>query len=601
MCRASALFPRGGCSERALSAETRPPHPITNYLFSFRPRPRDPQVSYEEFKLQFAQMYEHYERHRTDNITDPALRRAHPISTISGWDRDRSDSNGTAASIQPAAGEENPQINGNGTSASASPSLPSPSTAAQPLKLSKSEQTDENDIIDSGNVKCVCTEESDGGEREVGDWPASDASVDGITNGVASDTETPVKQISSISSISQVYNEHLAGALCNGNSLGGNDDDVQTTEKAADDEPASASNPETLRKSLEIDSLDAAEESREIAEEIVEEILKKSESLLDECKRSLDEGTENDSSSVIKDEEIEHAVSEVVKGVRQIEKMVKQDVECSVAATPEGGKRPAEADNQKTDLELSSAIVASKNKQNIEGEVARVDEEPAPDDVEAIEEPDADDAEEIATEIVNDVIDNCVNQTNTSAATEANDDDNINNNKTIDLIDAKNETIAVDNNNCVEDNVPRATNDSNDNAIIMPSSDTETIQAQAVDVVNKVLDEAIGATRAVLPEETNEQIASSIVNEIVDICVAADDTNNNNSSSSNAAGDSADLIGGESHEATESDPETAQSKDEIREIESADQSKPPTSSSISTSTQVENSTFGNCVRTNCGG
>ncbi|KAL1129748.1 hypothetical protein AAG570_012692, partial [Ranatra chinensis] len=45
------------------------------------------QVSYEEFKLQFAQMYEHYERQRSDNITDPALRQQRPISTISGWEQ----------------------------------------------------------------------------------------------------------------------------------------------------------------------------------------------------------------------------------------------------------------------------------------------------------------------------------------------------------------------------------------------------------------------------------------------------------------------------------------------------------------------------------
>ncbi|XP_026328148.1 neurobeachin isoform X4 [Hyposmocoma kahamanoa] len=44
-------------------------------------------VSYEEFKLQFAQMYEHYEQRRADNITDPAERQQRPISTISGWDR----------------------------------------------------------------------------------------------------------------------------------------------------------------------------------------------------------------------------------------------------------------------------------------------------------------------------------------------------------------------------------------------------------------------------------------------------------------------------------------------------------------------------------
>lgn len=44
-------------------------------------------VSYEEFKLQFAQMYEHYERHRSDNITDPLVRQQRPISTISGWEQ----------------------------------------------------------------------------------------------------------------------------------------------------------------------------------------------------------------------------------------------------------------------------------------------------------------------------------------------------------------------------------------------------------------------------------------------------------------------------------------------------------------------------------
>jgi len=30
-------------------------------------------VSFEEFKLQFADMYAHYERHRSDHITDPVL------------------------------------------------------------------------------------------------------------------------------------------------------------------------------------------------------------------------------------------------------------------------------------------------------------------------------------------------------------------------------------------------------------------------------------------------------------------------------------------------------------------------------------------------
>ncbi|XP_011299745.1 neurobeachin isoform X3 [Fopius arisanus] len=51
-------------------------------------------VSYEEFKLQFAQMYEHYERQRSDNITDPEVRQQRPISTISGWDQQHTGNNG---------------------------------------------------------------------------------------------------------------------------------------------------------------------------------------------------------------------------------------------------------------------------------------------------------------------------------------------------------------------------------------------------------------------------------------------------------------------------------------------------------------------------
>ncbi|KOX76971.1 Lipopolysaccharide-responsive and beige-like anchor protein [Melipona quadrifasciata] len=42
----------------------------------------------------FAQMYEHYERQRSDNITDPELRQQRPISTISGWDQQHSGNNG---------------------------------------------------------------------------------------------------------------------------------------------------------------------------------------------------------------------------------------------------------------------------------------------------------------------------------------------------------------------------------------------------------------------------------------------------------------------------------------------------------------------------
>lgn len=46
-------------------------------------------VSFEEFKLQFSQMYEQYEQRRSDHITDPAVRRQKPISTISGLENNQ--------------------------------------------------------------------------------------------------------------------------------------------------------------------------------------------------------------------------------------------------------------------------------------------------------------------------------------------------------------------------------------------------------------------------------------------------------------------------------------------------------------------------------
>ncbi|XP_052124935.1 neurobeachin isoform X3 [Frankliniella occidentalis] len=65
-------------------------------------------VSYEEFKLQFAQMYEHYERQRSDNITDPALRQQRPISTISGWDQQQQGHHpGSQRAIAHAEGQTN--------------------------------------------------------------------------------------------------------------------------------------------------------------------------------------------------------------------------------------------------------------------------------------------------------------------------------------------------------------------------------------------------------------------------------------------------------------------------------------------------------------
>ncbi|KAG8182137.1 hypothetical protein JTE90_014552 [Oedothorax gibbosus] len=58
-------------------------------------------VSFEEFKLQFSQMYEQYEQRRVDHLTDPALRKQKPISTISGLDNNNSLHRGSNAMNNP--------------------------------------------------------------------------------------------------------------------------------------------------------------------------------------------------------------------------------------------------------------------------------------------------------------------------------------------------------------------------------------------------------------------------------------------------------------------------------------------------------------------
>ena len=77
-------------------------------------------MSYEDFKLQFAQMYEQYERRRADNITDPALRQQRPISTISGWEKQTppAAAGGASAAVGPAEGTDKSE-EGEGQSAEA--------------------------------------------------------------------------------------------------------------------------------------------------------------------------------------------------------------------------------------------------------------------------------------------------------------------------------------------------------------------------------------------------------------------------------------------------------------------------------------------------
>lgn len=299
------------------------------------------QVSYEEFKLQFAQMYEHYEKHRTDNITDPELRQSRPISTISGWDQEREE-NG----IQPQ-------------------------------------------IQQSQQVQTIPTEELEKEDEE--------QDVKPLENGIVEREQ----QKTIISSISDVYNKEISGEIANG----------------IKDSPVKESEPSKLKEILEEQLGDPDQESKEIASEIVEEILQKSEKLLDECKQASDELLNQQETPVIKDEEIEQAVHEVVQGVRQIQ------LESNEAEKFENEKEKPEdeqiippaivvVDDSKTDIQ-ASAIIKDDSKQSDESdenEAKSNGERVDGDGDEMNEKPDAIDDKTIIETVINEIIDDSVNK-----------------------------------------------------------------------------------------------------------------------------------------------------------------------------------------------
>lgn len=565
-------------------------------------------------------MYEHYERHRTDNITDPALRRAHPISTISGWDRDHDPST--------EATTKNGQVLNDKAIANDSQNQPEKS-----YKVSKSEQTDD-DVVGLENVKCICEENASQDETNLSnDIDATKEPTAQILN--ATESSKPVQ---SISSISQVYNEQLSGKtiVCNGDSehaFGDDDNDDDNddgddgdatstqTKQANVSGDGSTSGSDALRKTLEIDSYDMNEDNKEIVDEIVQEILTKSENLLDDCKRSLDENhleeTETTSSPVIKDEEIEHAVSEVVKGVRNIERKVKRDSEndtesqntetdVKIASEIIGGDSPIDLndddngddessvvqnENQKTELVLSNAAFETAK----EILCADLKTETISEHLTANA---SDGIKDIVATIVNDVIENCVNQTTTNTTTITDNGDVCDNDM--------NKMSIIDNINNNSSDV--ATNDSNDNAIIV---DTITQTSDAVSTLNT--DTVEQQTKPT--EETNEEIIKGIVNEIVDKCVesemntaTSDNDNNNNNNDEDSA---LDKSGSETFIAdTNDESSVGEQLNSSIGITSAttttdnatdnrmndNRSAKPNRSqgtSISTSTQVENNHFGN--------
>lgn len=323
-------------------------------------------------------MYEHYERHRTDNITDPAVRRSQPISTISGWDRERDESTADETAATTNATGAIAASTGAGVDMVAITNGPDGVvTGHKARKVSKSEQTDDNTAIELDTIKCACDDNDDDEDDDDVDEQVNDDNQAPTSD--ATTVVEPTKNVSSISNISQVYNEQISGnvIICNGNghvSVSEDESSSQSPQKEAPMATAAAvvTGTDALRQVLEIDAYEKEDEGKEIVQELVDEILQKSETLLTDCQNVLEHETSllNDtetSSPVIKDDEIELAVSEVVKGVLDSKKENASSNKQQLADTSSDAATVDATltdDNQKADLELSSAIISNNNLNN---------------------------------------------------------------------------------------------------------------------------------------------------------------------------------------------------------------------------------------------
>ncbi|CAG9803570.1 unnamed protein product [Chironomus riparius] len=324
-------------------------------------------VSYEEFKLQFAQMYEHYEKHRTDNITDPELRQSRPISTISGWD------------------QEHDGIN------------------LQQIQQSQQVQT-------------VQTDEYNGNNEKDDDDEQQQKAIEGGRAAITLNEQQLQKP--RIASISDVYHKEINGETTPSVPA---IDETTTTSSVASMTDEKSKLTDILEQQLgnpDVDG-DNDEESREIATEIVEEILEKSEKLLNECKQLSDDMMNQHETAIIKDEELEQAVHEVVSGVRQIQ--LKAETETSVNNESSEMKIEHvndidEENKHKTDEKPQESAIIIDKKQSDEEEVVELTsacvENVDVETKEAIDE----NTTELVQKIVSEIIDESVNKTEINSA-----------------------------------------------------------------------------------------------------------------------------------------------------------------------------------------
>lgn len=237
-------------------------------------------VSYEEFKLQFSQMYEHYERHRADNITDPALRQQRPISTISGWERERDEQHQCQQQQQHLQQQQQQQQHSNKLE------IETNTTTIEEIKDDVDGDDDDNEGGVGENNVPIKIENINTKEKE---QIYENGNKSGVGVGV-------VKLPAALATMTTTSGGVVGGAAVGGSGGGGvidlgeRDDDNHERNNEDDDEDESAQQNQYISNITEV------------------------------YNKQLNDDTnkENAASGIIKDEEIENAVLEIEKKIKNI-------------------------------------------------------------------------------------------------------------------------------------------------------------------------------------------------------------------------------------------------------------------------------------------
>lgn len=171
-------------------------------------------------------MYEHYERQRSDNITDPAVRQQRPISTISGWDQQHTNGYHTRPPVTSWSGPALPLPDSQPTSTAGSAvcSCDLGGQDSGPLMQEPQQQAVQGGLV--GSVSCTCDLGSPDG---LGDK----CSADGLLG--LEEEKVPSDIVSIGSSTCNLYSE-----VCKPDSnLMLEDDHVSDTENLGESLPAS--------------------------------------------------------------------------------------------------------------------------------------------------------------------------------------------------------------------------------------------------------------------------------------------------------------------------------------------------------------------------